>query len=152
MRLIRAGGRVLLVPNVAFRYYARDSLGKLWRMYYQYGYFKPLVVRKVGRLMTARQLIPALFVALLAAAAIAAPWSRAAIWLLAGILLAYAAALTAVAAVAAAKHGVRCAAGLYLVFPTLHFSYGLGYWKGILDFWLLGRTIRGRADAVPLSR
>jgi len=151
LRLIRAGGRVLLVPDVAFRYYTRDSLGKLWRMYYQYGYFKPLVVRKVGR-MTARQLIPAVFVAALAATAIASPWSWAAVWLLAAMLFAYVATITTAAAFAAAKQGVRCAAGLYLVFPTLHFSYGLGYWKGILDFWVLRRTARNRPKTVPLSR
>jgi glycosyltransferase involved in cell wall biosynthesis len=152
LRLIQAGGRVLLVPDVVFRYYTRESLGKLWRMYFQYGYFKPLVVRKVGRLMTARQLIPAVFVAVLAAAALAATWSRAAAWLLAAILLLYAATIAVAAARTAVKQGARCAAGLCLVFPVLHFSYGLGYWKGILDFWVFRRTVRDRTAAVPLSR
>ena len=46
------------------------SLGKLARMYYQYGYYKPLVVRKLGLLPTARQLVPpALLLALAGAAA-----------------------------------------------------------------------------------
>jgi len=44
-------------------YYARDSLSKLWKMYYQYGYFKPLVARKVGGVLTARQLAPVLLLA-----------------------------------------------------------------------------------------
>src|SRR5918996_918776 len=73
-RLLRAGGRVLLVPGVVAKYYARDSLGKLGRMFFQYGYFKPLVARKVGAVMTARQLVPALFVSSVRVVALFAPW------------------------------------------------------------------------------
>ena len=44
-------------------------------MYYQYGYFKPLVVRKVKGVMTLRQLVPPLFVLCLVAGGLLAPWS-----------------------------------------------------------------------------
>ena len=71
LRLIKHGGRILLSPRIVCKYFARDSLAKLWRMYYQYGYFKPLVVRKVGGVMTLRQLAPPLFVLCLAATALA---------------------------------------------------------------------------------
>src|SRR5256884_1083491 len=73
-RVLRAGGRVLLVPGVVATYYARVALDKLWRMFFQYGYFKPLVARKVGAVMTARQLVPALFVFTVGLAAVFAPW------------------------------------------------------------------------------
>ena len=73
LRLIRNGGRILLSPRIVCKYYARDSLPKLWRMYYQYGYFKPLVVRKLGGVMTVRQLLPPLFVVFLIVAALADP-------------------------------------------------------------------------------
>ena len=66
LRLIRNGGRILLSSRVVCRYYTRDTLPKLWRMYYQYGYFKPLVVRRSG-VMTLRRLMPPLFVLCLAA-------------------------------------------------------------------------------------
>ena len=76
LRLIKHGGRILLSPRIVCKYFARDSLAKLWRMYYQYGYFKPLVVRKVGGVMTLRQLLPPLFVlGLIDARPLAAPWS-----------------------------------------------------------------------------
>src|SRR3954468_6233100 len=74
-RLITRGGRVLLLPNVHCRYFARRSLSQLAHMYYQYGYFKPLVARKVGRIMTVRQLIPATLVAALISLALAGLWS-----------------------------------------------------------------------------
>ena len=68
-RLIRNGGRVLLVPDVTAHYDARESIRALTRMYYPYGFFKSLVARKVGRLMTVRQLVPAVFVLSLIVAA-----------------------------------------------------------------------------------
>src|SRR5439155_93650 len=75
-------GRILLSPNVVSHYFARDSLSQVARMYYQYGYSKPLVARKVGAVMTARQLVPPAFVLLLAATAALSPWVG-----LAGLLL-----------------------------------------------------------------
>jgi glycosyltransferase involved in cell wall biosynthesis len=133
-RLIKNGGRILLVPQVACRYYARDSLGKLARMFYQYGYFKPLAARKIGRVMTARQLGPALFILGLAFFGILAPWS---IWMAAvfGIIICfYIAVISACGASIWPVHGPRCAFCALAVFPAIHFSYGLGYLKGILDF------------------
>ncbi len=61
-RLIKNGGKILLVPEIVSHYYARDTLLKLWRMCYQYGYFKPLAALKVGSVFTLRQLIPTAFV------------------------------------------------------------------------------------------
>ncbi|MGH7528934.1 MAG: glycosyltransferase family 2 protein, partial [Gemmatimonadales bacterium] len=64
-RLVSRGGRVLLVPDVVSYYYARGSFAQVARMFYQYGAFKPLAARKVGRFMTLRQLVPAAFVSAL---------------------------------------------------------------------------------------
>ena len=68
-----AGGRILLLPDVVSYYFARRSLADLVRMYYQYGYYKPLVARKVDGVMTLRQLVPGLFVLTLASTAALAP-------------------------------------------------------------------------------
>jgi glycosyltransferase involved in cell wall biosynthesis len=152
LRLIRRGGRILLTPEVVCDYYARDSLGKLWRMYYQYGYFKPLVVRKVGGVMTLRQLVPAVFVLSLVAAAVAAIWSWTAALLGAAIVLAYAAVILVAAAAAGLRRGVGCGLALVAVFPTLHLSYGLGYLRGVLDFMIFRRSRAGHGEATPLSR
>ncbi|HET7039941.1 MAG TPA: glycosyltransferase family 2 protein [Gemmatimonadales bacterium] len=152
LRLLRRGGRLLLLPDVVARYFARGSYRQVARMFYQYGLFKPLVARKVGRIMTARQLVPPAFVALLAGgAALALAWPPArAPWTL--LLVAYAAVVLAAAASAARAHGLRCAAALAATFPVLHLSYGFGFLRGL---WGL-LTDRGRRPrdpaAVPLSR
>jgi glycosyltransferase involved in cell wall biosynthesis len=143
LRLIQNGGRILLVPDVTSDYYGRESLGKLWRMYYQYGYFKPLVARKVGAVMTVRQLVPAAFVATLLCLALAALWLPFAGGLLTCALGSYAFIVVGMSGALAVRHGVACAASLCVVFPTIHISYGLGYLRGVLSWVLLRRQAPG---------
>jgi glycosyltransferase involved in cell wall biosynthesis len=138
-RLITRGGRVLLLPDVLCRYFARRSFRQLARMFYQYGYFKPLVARKVVRVMTARQLIPAALVGCLSSSAALALWIPAARYFFALVAGSYALLVVLFAAGAGRSHGLRCAAALTLVFPVLHFSYGSGFLRGIRDH-LVART------------
>jgi GT2 family glycosyltransferase len=149
-RLITRGGRVVLLPDVSCRYFARRSLGQLARMYYQYGYFKPLVARKVGRVMTVRQLVPALLVAALVGSAALSVVLPAATAMFILIALAYTLAVLGSAVGAGARHGLGCAAALTAVFPILHFSYGVGFLLGIRDH-LLARSAP-RTSALGLSR
>ncbi len=152
LRLIKHGGRILLAPQIVCKYYARDSLPKLWRMYYQYGYFKPLVVRKLGGVMTTRQLLPPLFVLSLVITGVAAPWSRVGLLAFAAIAGSYLLAIAAVAIASVGRLGLAAAAALFAVFPTLHLSYGCGYLHGALEFLVLRRRRQGNAEAVPISR
>jgi len=151
-RLIKQGGRILLLPDVASYYYARGSLRQVARMYFQYGYFKPLVARKLRRFMTVRQLIPPAFVLSLLGTGLLAAWLPAAGVLFAVIAGTYGAAVATCAGLAARRHGIRCAAVLAGVFPLLHFSYGLGFIRRLLELAGLRRP-RARAVAeLPLSR
>jgi glycosyltransferase involved in cell wall biosynthesis len=147
-RIARAGGRVLLVPDVVSYYYARPSWPKLATMYYQYGYYKPLVAFKVGRVMTTRQLVPSLFTAALLTGGLLAPLLPAVRlgWL--AMLLAYAAAAAAASTLAVTRHGLRCALALLVTFPTLHLSYGWGFLRGLVA--LGSRRVGGRW-AAPVS-
>ena len=149
LRLVKQGGRLLLVPDAISCYYARGTLGQVGRMFFQYGYFKPLVARKLGRVMTVRQLVPSLFLLALGGSALLAPWVPAAGLLGAAIAAAYAVFVFGFALAAVPRHGVRAALPLAAAFPTLHFGYGAGFLLGIRDHLLgLGRP---RA-AVPLTR
>ena len=152
LRLIRAGGTILLVPDVVSYYYARSSYRQLARMYYQYGYYKPLVIRKIGAVMTARQLAPAMLVAGLVSLAVLAPvvpWAGGA---LLGAILAYAAACSLAAAHAARPRPLGVVVRTALAFPILHVGYGLGFIWGLVRL-LAGRHRPSRSlDTVPLSR
>ena len=145
-RLRRHGGRIRLVSGVAARYYARRSLRHVARMFYQYGFFKPLVARKVGRIMTLRQLVPAAFLLTVAGAIGAATVTS---WPLVAVLGSYGTVLGTAAAGAVGRHGWRCALLLPLVLAVLHVSYGLGYLHGVARHVVgLGRA---RADARTLA-
>lgn len=153
VRILRAGGRILLVPDVVCHYTARDSLGKLWVMYEQYGYFKPLVIRKTSTIVTWRQLIPPLLVMAIVGSLILPLFSER-LWVASAVILVgYAALLLGVAATQVRRHGASVALACCLALPTLHLSYGLGYLRGLFDFFLLRRnSARGAASAVRLSR
>jgi glycosyltransferase involved in cell wall biosynthesis len=151
-RLIKNGGRILLVPEIVSFYVSRESLVKLWMMYRQYGYFKPLAVRSVGAVMTARQLVPSVFVTSLALTAFLSPWSSIMALLFKGIVIGYAAIDLTTSFHVALERGVRCGLWSVVVFPILHLSYGIGYLKGILDFFVLHKTETPDPIALPLSR
>ena len=141
-RLIMNGGKVLLVPEIVSNYYARESLDKLWRMYYQYGYLKPLGVMKIGRVMTWRQLVPALFVSSLVIAG-ALSFFHPTFW---GIFLlecgGYLLANLAVSLVIALSQGIELFPYLIMSFIIMHFGYGIGYLRGILDFVILRQHLK----------
>jgi glycosyltransferase involved in cell wall biosynthesis len=149
-RLITRGGRVVLLPDVSCRYFTRRSLGQLARMYYQYGYFKPLVARKIGRVMTVRQLVPAVFVASVSGAALLSLLVPDARLLLSLLLAAYGSLMLLCAVTGIRGQGLRCGAALLAVFPVMHLSYGIGFLLGIRDH-ILARAAP-RRSALGLSR
>ena len=142
-RLRKAGWRIILSSRIRSRYYVRSSMTRLFRQYWQYGYWKVYVNRLHGTVTTWRQVVPAAFVLYLAfgiAAALLHPW----------LALAFAAGntlylLAAVASALRAAHRIADVPGVLSAFLTLHFAYGTGYLRGLLDFMLLRREPKGSA-------
>lgn len=151
-RLIRAGGTILLVPDVVSYYYARRSLAQLARMYFQYGYFKPLVAWKVGRVMTLRQLAPAGLVLSVFGGALLMLWPPVGPVLGALPMVAYLSLDLAASLPSALAHGVRCGGSLLAVFPVLHFAYGLGFLRGLLRVLHGSPSATETTESVRLSR
>jgi hypothetical protein len=58
LRLTKAGRRIGLEPSLVVRYHARTSLRALARQYFQYGYYKVLVVQKSHTFSSFRQFAP----------------------------------------------------------------------------------------------
>ncbi|MBX2963383.1 MAG: glycosyltransferase family 2 protein [Cyclobacteriaceae bacterium] len=61
-RMKAAGYRILMVPEMECDYYVRNSVYSLAKQYYQYGFYKPLVLRKVTEGLRPRHLIPSFFI------------------------------------------------------------------------------------------
>ena len=151
-RVWRHGGRILLIPDVVASYYARSSLGKLARTLFQYGYFKPLSARKIGRVMTVRQLVPPAFVLGLVAMIALSTVSRAAALALALCVGVYATAVLACSAQATRRLPLRAAVVLAAVFPIMHLAYGYGYLRRLGEFALRPHARVPDAAHMPLSR
>ncbi|RCX11643.1 cellulose synthase/poly-beta-1,6-N-acetylglucosamine synthase-like glycosyltransferase [Extensimonas vulgaris] len=140
LRLRRQGGRIWQSARIHSWYVPRDALGALFRQQFQYGYWRPFVLRKHGQPGSVRQIVPMMFVAALAVSTVVLPFFYAP---LAGLLLAYAAYLGG-ASLAAARGAVQDTAAprgarwgllwrLPAVIAAYHLGYGLGSWRGMID-------------------
>ena len=141
-RLIKAGGRIWLTTGTRVNYFVRPSWGKLFRQYYQYGYWKVYVNRKHRTVTTLRQLVPLFFVLFLAGAAV----QSLLFWNISNFSLFVLFLYLTLSLASAMKLSSRPMEILQIMisFFILHFSYGLGYAVGILHFLLAGRKPRGR--------
>lgn len=129
-RIIKNGGKIFLLPDLVIDYFARDTVAKVYKMFYQYGLFKPLVNKKLGQPATVRQFFPLLFVLGLILGPLTFLISSAFIWLYLGVLLVY---LT-LAAVFSSKESRSLKEVLIKtwVYFVVHFAYGWGYINGII--------------------
>lgn len=128
VRILAAGGRIVMDPAIHVRYVPRGSLRAVARQYYQYGLWKMTVARKHGRAVNLRSVVSPVFVASLAGlgiAAIAFPLAR---WLLAAELAAYLTGGIAfgAAAVRRRREPRRLLPRVLAVFPVFHVAHGLG--------------------------
>ncbi len=128
-RIIKNGGKIYLLPQLVIDYYARDTIGKVYKMFYQYGLFKPLVNKKLGSPATIRQFFPLVFVLGLIVGpffGFISPWF---LVVYAGVLLAYFGIAT--------MFSLRDTRNLKQVlvqdwtYFVVHFAYGWGYLNGV---------------------
>ena len=141
LRLRRAGGRVLLVPDLRVPYVPNGSLRALVVRYYRYGRGKVSVMRKHRRVVSARSLAPIALVGSLGAVAAASPRSTVARSALAVELALYAASALAFAARSVAGRGAPryLVPAVAAVFPAMHVPYGVGMAHGLVEEVLLRR-------------
>lgn len=137
-RLIKNGMKIYLSKDIRSNYFVRASFQKLYKQYYQYGYWKVYVNKKHKTVTTVRQLIPAAFVLFNAISIIAS-------LLYTPLFMAYAAILTLYFAGAfysafqkTGSHIKKLFSVVY-TFLILHLSYGTGYLLGIAHFILMNK-------------
>lgn len=152
LRVILAGGKIWMSKSIKSTYFARGSLRKLWRQYFQYGFWRIRTLQKHKRPATLRQVAPLLFVLSLLSLGLAGFLWRP-FWVLLGIEAAlYVLALFAGALDVGWKSGWRYATLAPLVFAILHFGYGLGsLWGGFRLIVLKGKGMK-RPERMQMSR
>lgn len=151
-RLIAGGGKIWMTPEIHSKYYTRGSLKKLWRQYFQYGFWRIRTMQKHRRPATIRQLVPLLLVSslllLLAGGFLWQPFW----WLLFAETCFYSLGLLIGSIDVTRKTDIVNGLLAPLIFIILHFSYGLGCLWGIARFVLLQGKGMGRAEEFKLSR
>ncbi len=140
LRLVRSGGRIWQSPRIRSWYRPRGSLRDLCRQYVQYGYWKVRVIQKHRLPASIRHLVPAGFVTLLVLMAAAAPFGASPRYALIFLLAIYSLCTLTASVVLAARGTMRLLPALPVVFAVYHFSYGLGFLRGVWDFFVLGRA------------
>ena len=136
-RILKNGGKIWLTTATSATYYVRSSFKKLFKQYFQYGYWKVYVNKKHKSITTMRQLVPALFVLTLYALIIMVilfPYR----WEYLVLFLGVYGAGASLFALKLAERSNQFFAVLFS-FVILHTSYGMGYVEGIVNFILLNR-------------
>lgn len=147
-RLTQSGKKIYLNNDISVKYYVRGNFQGLWRQFFQYGYWKVYVNKKHSAITTVRQLIPPMFVLYV----FLLPLTL----ILGSIFFGIAAIPIIVYLTVMLIISVRIGKHINEIVPTaktfliLHFSYGLGYLKGIAHFLILNK--RPSAKEKRLSR
>ena len=152
LRLLRNGGKILLIPDIVSYYYARDSLSKLWRMYFQYGYWKVRVIQKHKIPASLRHLVPISFILSIVGSMIVGLFYEIGFYLLGVIIILYVLTSFIFSFKDAIKQGLRYLPVLPLVFSTIHFAYGFGFLKGIWDFIIRKKYKNNKIQDMELTR
>jgi glycosyltransferase involved in cell wall biosynthesis len=152
MRIVLAGGKIWMSKSIHSTYYSRPSLGKLWKQYFQYGFWRIRTLQKHKKPAALRQLVPLLFVLSILFLGVAGLFMKSFWYLLETGLIFYVMALFVGAFIVGVKSGWRFVPVAPLVFLILHFAYGLGSLWGLIRFSILKGWGMKRPEEIRVSR
>ena len=135
-RLIQNGGKIWLDPSIKSTYYSRNSFIKLFKQYFQYGFYKIRLMQKRRGFASWRHLVPGIFVMslLIGFFLFIIKIDPFFLFLVGTPYLLFSLIFTLLEIFKSPKH-VFSIILLPLTFFILHFSYGLGFLLGTLWFW-----------------
>jgi len=134
LRLKRAGGRIILYPDIEFNYYARSTYGDLWRNSFGNGYWVIAGSRFSNMPFSLRHIVPFLFVSFLLVFGLISIWVP-------FVRIPYLVVITLyISLLLIASLGISLRPGksalllpAFVGFIVLHIAYGLGSLKGLLQ-------------------
>ena len=134
-RLIQNGGKIWLDPSINSKYFPRTSFVKLFKQYFQYGFYKIRVMQKRRGIASLRHLVPALFIIAIITVLI---YSLYGITIPAILLGASYTALMIISIFIELLKTPKNILSIFLLpitFFILHFSYGIGFLSGMIYFF-----------------
>lgn len=146
-RIIKNKGKIYLIPDLEIIYYARPTLQKMSKMFFQYGIFKPLANKKVGHISTVRQLVPFAFVMyLLVGLPISFIGPLFCYLYVSGIAFYFLINLFISISIALKHQKGSLLLLLPITFTAIHLSYGWGYLRGIIKYLILNKQTKKQLD------
>jgi GT2 family glycosyltransferase len=138
-RVTKAGFKIYLDPKIESQYYVRGSFSKLYKQYFQYGYWKVFVNRKHATITTLRQLAPPLWMLFVSVGWVGFFIHPFLGYMYVGMFLIYL-TLAKFTAIRTAGLQIPMIFKLVACYMILHASYGWGYLKGMVHFYVLRRN------------
>ena len=138
-RVTKAGFKIYLDPKIESQYYVRGSFSKLYKQYFQYGYWKVFVNRKHATITTLRQLAPPLWMLFVSVGWVGFFLHPLLGYSYVGMILIYL-TLAKFTAIRTAGWQIPMIFKLVACYMILHASYGWGYLKGMFHFYILRRN------------
>jgi len=118
------GKLIYLNPEIKSFYYPRNSFSKLIKQYFQYGLFKPVVLRKIKSEIKPRHLIPSLFSIYILSLVLAFFSKYYFLPLFVYIFIDIYFSIRA-------NCNIKIIINSLFIYPVLHLSYGLGFLAGL---------------------
>ena len=125
-RIVSTGGRILLAPQVHGYYVVRSSIPKLFKQYFDYGFWKTKVISKEVGAFRLRYQIPPIFIVTLAVTGLLGLFMPMMWSFFQGIVILYAGLVLFTSLRISLKSGLKYLPVLPFAFITLHFGFGLG--------------------------
>jgi glycosyltransferase involved in cell wall biosynthesis len=125
------GARMMIDPAVTFDRRVRETPTALASQFYQYGYWKYIVLRRHPASLHLRWLVPPVLVAALAASTLLA-WTRGGRLVLLATSGSYAAVIAAGSMTIGRRVGFRLAPRVALGLAIMHLSWGSGFLKSVV--------------------
>lgn len=134
LRLIQAGGKILLAPDIVLTYYPKQkTLTSFWRRNIWGGIWVILPLKYNSPVFKPRHLVPLIFVGTILLSLIGAWFFTPLIWVTVGVLALYLAAIIYFSLrIVAREKDLLLFPFLIFAFATRHFGYGFGSLIGVI--------------------
>ncbi len=119
------GKKIFLSSEIKSEYFPRKNFKDLFKQYFRYGLYKPLVLRKIKSEIKLRHLIPMIFVVYILSLSFLISHH----WILILPLLIY--ILSGVYFSLYNNFAIKVKLLIFLIFPLIHLGYGLGFLAGL---------------------
>ena len=135
-RLIQNGGKIWLDPSINSKYFPRTSFVKLFKQYFQYGFYKVSVMQKKRGFASWRHLVPGVFVlSLLVSLYLYFINNSPTLFILIGVPYVLLSIIFSIAELFKSPKYISSIILLPITYFILHFSYGIGFLSGMIYFF-----------------